>query len=211
MLVQLRLIRSLLPGLDFSPLTYIASAIGAVLAGQLIVWFYPQSNVYTALIASAIGWVVDGIALQVMFFVIPFQNALDNRDTGLIGVPWLIFTLFIVGLLLFLESKSLCIPQHCRFLLGLLIPVLGIAVFGKVAGASAALGTAFNEFPFGTRLYFLPAVLIHFPIDPCEFHHSSGGILCNPASIQVHLLSRLSPLKHRIHRCRLCRKSVRAY
>ena len=47
-------------------------------------------------------------------------------------------------MLAFLEYKSLCIPQHCRFLIGLLIPVLGIAVFGKVAGASAALGTAFN-------------------------------------------------------------------
>ena len=67
-----------------------------------------------------------------------------RANTGLIGVPWLIFTLALVALLVFLEYKSLCIPQHCRFLVGLLIPVLGIAVFGKVAGASAALGTAFN-------------------------------------------------------------------
>ena len=65
-------------------------------------------------------------------------------NSGLIGVPWLIFTLGIVVLLVFLQFKSLCIPQHCRFLIGLLIPVLGIAVFGKVAGASAAYGIAYN-------------------------------------------------------------------
>ena len=56
----------------------------------------------------------------------------------------MIFTLGLVALLVLLEVKSLCIPEHCRFLLGLLIPVLGIAVFGKIAGASAALGTAYN-------------------------------------------------------------------
>ena len=62
----------------------------------------------------------------------------------LVGAPWLFFTLAFVGLLVFVEYKSLCIPQHCRFLVGLLIPVLGIAVVGKVFGASAAVGTAFN-------------------------------------------------------------------
>ena len=70
--------------------------------------------------------------------------AIISANSALIGVPWLIFTLALVAMLAFLEYKSLCIPQHCRFLIGLLIPVLGIAVFGKVAGASAALGTAFN-------------------------------------------------------------------
>ena len=63
----------------------------------------------------------------------------------MIGTPWLIFTLALVALLVFLEFKSLCIPQHCRFLFGLLIPVLGIAVCGKFFGASAVLGTAYNQ------------------------------------------------------------------
>ena len=110
---------------------------------------------YTALIAIAIGLIADGIALQVIFFVEGVDNGSIAANTGLIGVPWLIFTLALVGLLVFLEFKSLCIPQHCRFLVGLLIPVLGIAVFGKVAGASAALGTAFNPEGY-VVLSFLP-------------------------------------------------------
>ena len=55
---------------------------------------------------------------------------------------------------MFLEFKSLCIPQHCRFLFGLLIPVLGIAVCGKFFGASAVLGAAYNR-AFGTPAYLL--------------------------------------------------------
>ena len=55
--------------IDFSPLAYIASAVGAVFLGQAIVWIMFQANIYTALIASAIGLIADGIALQVIFFV----------------------------------------------------------------------------------------------------------------------------------------------
>ena len=54
---------------DFSTLIYIASAFGAVLVGQVIVWSYPQANVYTALIAIAIGLIADGIFLQIIFLV----------------------------------------------------------------------------------------------------------------------------------------------
>ena len=61
--------------LDFSTLIYIASVVGAVLAGQAIVWAYPQANMHTALIAIAIGFLADGIALQVIFFV----EGVDSR------------------------------------------------------------------------------------------------------------------------------------
>ena len=67
--------------LDFSPLLYIASAIGAVIAGQVIVWSYEQANVYTALIAAAIGLVADGIALQIIFFVIPLNDQFFYSST----------------------------------------------------------------------------------------------------------------------------------
>ena len=73
MLVHLHLLQQISARLDFSPLLYIAGAIGAVIAGQVIVWSYAQANVYTALIAAAIGLVADGIALQVIFFVISTQ------------------------------------------------------------------------------------------------------------------------------------------
>ena len=194
--------------LDFSPLIYIAVAIGAVIAGQVIVWAYAQANVYTALIATAIGLVADGIALQVIFFVNALNDGLLLTNTALIGVPWLFFTLAIVGLLLFLEFKSLCIPEHCRFLIGLLIPVLGIAVFGKVAGASAALGTAFNAW-FSAHSVLLARLHVQLQIDLGEFHHSLGRIHHLLAVIQVHLLSRLPSLQHRIHRSRLCHQSIR--
>ena len=183
---------------------YIASAIGAVLVGQAVVWSYPQANVYTALIAIAIGLIADGIASQVIILVDRRNSGALNTNSALIGVPWLVFTLALVAMLVFLEFKSLCIPQHCRFLIGLLIPVLGIAVFGKVAGASAVLGTAYNErdtLPF-VRLHF------QFQSDPGEFHHSLGRLPHLLASIQVHLLLGLPSLLHRLHRSRLCRKSI---
>jgi hypothetical protein len=158
--------------LTFSPLLYIAAAIGAVIAASAIIWSYAQANVYTAIIAAAIGLVADGVSLQVTFFVIrlngfPFLPRLIN--SALVGVPWLLFTLAIVGLLLLLEFKSLCIPEYCRFLIGLLIPVFGIAVFGRVAGASAALGTAFNitsgtvsslsAFTYNSRLMLVNSII----------------------------------------------------
>ena len=59
---------------------YIAAAIGAVIAGQVIVWSYEQANVYTALIAVAIGLVADGIALQVIFFVIAFNDSTSTHQ-----------------------------------------------------------------------------------------------------------------------------------
>ena len=52
---------SLFP-VDFATMVYIASAIGAVLVGQAVVWAYPQANLYTALIANAIGLVASGVA-----------------------------------------------------------------------------------------------------------------------------------------------------
>ena len=127
-------------------------------------------------------------------------------NSALIGVPWLIFTLALVAMLAFLEYKSLCIPQHCRFLIGLLIPVLGIAVFGKVAGASAALGTAFNLSGDSSLVPFR----LHFQSqsDLGECHHSLGRLPHLLASIQVHILPSLSSLLHCLHRSRLCRKSV---
>ena len=128
-----------------SSLTYIFSAFGAVLAGQAVVWAYPQANIYTALIASFIGLPAAGIELQISFLVDGFNFGIQPSNLALIGTPWLIFTLALVALLVFLEFKSLCIPQHCRFLLGLLIPVLGIAVCGKFFGASAVLGAAYNR------------------------------------------------------------------
>ena len=128
-----------------SSLTYIFSAFGAVLAGQVVVWAYPQANIYTALIAIFIGSAAAGIELQISFLVDAFNSRITPPNIALIGTPWLIFTLALVALLVFLEFKSLCIPQHCRFLLGLLIPVLGIAVCGKFFGASAVLGAAFNQ------------------------------------------------------------------
>ena len=128
-----------------SSLTYIFSAFGAVLAGQVVVWAYPQANMYTALIASFIGLPAAGIELQIIFLVNGFNSGITVPNIALIGTPWLVFTLALVALLVFLEFKSLCIPQHCRFLLGLLIPVLGIAVCGKFFGASAVLGAAFTH------------------------------------------------------------------
>ena len=127
-----------------SSLTYIFSAFGAVLAGQAIVWAYPQANIYTALIASFIALAAAGIAQQISFLVDAFNSGPQPSNLALIGTPWLVFTLALVALLVFLEFKSLCIPQHCRFLFGLLIPVLGIAVCGKFFGASAVLGVAYN-------------------------------------------------------------------
>ena len=134
-----------------SSLTYIFSAFGAVLAGQAVVWAYSQANIYTALIASFIGSAAAGIELQIIFLVDGFNSGHTAPNLALIGTPWLIFTLALVALLVFLEFKSLCIPQHCRFLFGLLIPVLGIAVCGKFFGASAVLGTAYNP-RFAVRL-----------------------------------------------------------
>ena len=116
-----------------------------MLAGQVVVWAYPQANIYTALIASFIGLAAAGIELQISFLVDGFNSGNTIPNLALIGTPWLVFTLALVALLVFLEFKSLCIPQHCRFLLGLLIPVLGIAVCGKFFGASAVLGAAFNQ------------------------------------------------------------------
>ena len=130
-----------------SSLTYIFSAFGAVLSGQAVVWAYSQANIYTALIASFIGLPAAGMELQIIFLVDGFNSDNTLSNIALIGTPWLVFTLALVALLLFLEFKSLCIPQHCRFLLGLLIPVLGIAVCGKFFGASAVFGAAaFNGF-----------------------------------------------------------------
>ena len=57
-----------------SSLTYIVSAFGAVLAGQAVVWAYPQANMYTALIASFIGLAAAGIELQVIFLVDAFNS-----------------------------------------------------------------------------------------------------------------------------------------
>ena len=195
------------PALDFSTMVYVASAIGAVLAGQVIVWSYPVANVYTALIAGAVGLVADGIELQIIFLVIRLSNgSIFAQNTSLVTTPWLVFTLAIVGLLLFLEFKSLCIPQHCRFLIGLLIPVLGIAVFGKVAGVSAVFGAAFNpnwwDFCLSSMLH------LHFQADLVELHHPLDRILCDVVGIQVHILPRLLPLKHRFCRCCLCHGSI---
>ena len=71
---------------DFSTLIYIASAFGAVLVGQVIVWSYPQANVYTALIAIAIGLIADGITLQVIFFVEGVASGRIPSSSALIGV-----------------------------------------------------------------------------------------------------------------------------
>ena len=128
-----------------SSLTYIFSAFGAVLAGQVVVWNYSQANIYTALIASFIGLIAAGIELQAIILVDGFNYNPAIPNIALIGTPWLIFTRALVALLVFLELKSLCIPQHCRFLFGLLIPVLGIAVCGKFFGASVALGIVYNR------------------------------------------------------------------
>ena len=143
--------------LDFSPLVYVASTVGSVLVGQAIVWAYPLANIYTAMIAILIGSVASGIATQITFFVDILSNGVLNINTALIGVPWLIFTLAIVALLAFLEVKSLCIPEHCRFLPGLLIFALGIALSGKYAGVSAAFGAAFNGFGTVVTISFLTA------------------------------------------------------
>ena len=55
---------------------YIAVAIAVVIAAVVIVWAYAQANVYTAMIPLAIGLVADGIALQVIFFVISLNDSL---------------------------------------------------------------------------------------------------------------------------------------
>ena len=125
-----------------------------------------------------------------------FGRTLPNL--ALIGTPWLVFTLALVALLVFLEFKSLCIPQHCRFLLGLLIPVLGIAVCGKFFGASAVLGAAFNA---QKRVYLSVRFIFHFKTDSGEFHRPLGMFFRILASIQVHLLPGLPPFKH----CLQCR------
>ena len=68
--------------LDFSTVIYIFAAIVAVLAGQAIVWAYPQANAYTAQIAAAIGLVAGGTAFQVTPFVISAANDDIVGNTG---------------------------------------------------------------------------------------------------------------------------------
>ena len=135
--------------LTFPPLVYIASVVGVTLAGQFTVWAYPQANLYTAFIANFVGPIAGGMALQVSFLVGRLNNRFAEENIKFVAVPWLVFALAIVALLLFLETKSLCIPQHCRFLPGLLIPALGIAVFGRVAPTSAVYGAVYNLFSPG--------------------------------------------------------------